>query len=57
MKGLYKKARSGLIKDFTAIHSKYEEPYSPEIELETSKLTIDECVKKIVDYLEKNVGV
>ncbi|CAF0848679.1 unnamed protein product [Brachionus calyciflorus] len=54
VKGLYKKARSGLIKDFTAIHSKYEEPPSPEIVLETSKFTIDECIQKIIDYLEQN---
>tara|TARA_B100000686_G_C16750926_1_gene952429 strand:+ start:1276 stop:1836 length:561 start_codon:yes stop_codon:yes gene_type:complete len=51
-KGLYKKARSGLIADFTGISSPYEPPLSPEIHLKTDKETIKSSVKKILDYLQ-----
>ncbi len=51
-KGLYKKARAGIIKGFTGIDDPYEEPLNPEIIVETDKMTIDECVDKIVDYLK-----
>lgn len=50
-KGLYKKARNGEIKNFTGIHQPYEEPQNPEITINTNKLSIDECVEKIKDYL------
>lgn len=50
-KGLYKKARQGLIKNFTGIDDPYEEPENPEIVVETDKMSLDECVAKIVDYL------
>ena len=52
-KGLYKKARAGLIKNFTGIDSPYEAPNEPEIDVDTSKLTVEEAVGKIVDYLRK----
>ncbi|KAB8289558.1 hypothetical protein EYC80_010716 [Monilinia laxa] len=52
-KGLYKKARAGEIKDFTGISAPYEEPEKPEIHLRTDKLTVEESVQKIVEYLEK----
>ena len=50
-KGLYAKARAGLIKDFTGIDSPYEEPENPAIEIKTEELTIDESVQKILDKL------
>ncbi|KAK0618615.1 Adenylylsulfate kinase-domain-containing protein [Bombardia bombarda] len=50
-KGLYKKARAGEIKDFTGISAPYEAPESPEITIRTDQLTVEECVKKIVEYL------
>ncbi|KAK3397697.1 Adenylylsulfate kinase-domain-containing protein [Sordaria brevicollis] len=50
-KGLYKKARAGEIKDFTGISAPYEAPESPEITIRTDLLSVEECVKKIVDYL------
>lgn len=53
-KGLYKKARLGEIKDFTGIDSPYEEPESPEIIIDTDKLTVDQSVQKIVHYLQAN---
>ena len=47
-KGLYKKARSGEIKDFTGIDSPYEVPEAPEIELNTENLTVEQAVDVIV---------
>jgi adenylylsulfate kinase len=52
-KGLYKKARTGLIKDFTGIDSPYEKPENPEITINTHKSTIDECVEQITEYLKE----
>ena len=51
-KGLYKKARAGIIKNFTGIDDPYEEPENPEIVVETDKMTIDECAQKIISYLK-----
>jgi adenylylsulfate kinase len=51
VKGLYKKARAGLIPDFTGISSPYERPENPELTLDTSRLAIDQCVLRIMDYL------
>ena len=50
-KGLYAKARAGLIKNFTGIDSPYEEPINPTVELKTDELTIDESVRKILEQL------
>ena len=52
VKGLYKKARAGLIEGFTGISSPYEPPLAPEIHLRTDKETIDNSVAKVLDYLE-----
>jgi len=51
-KGLYARARSGSIKHFTGITSPYEAPESAEIVLDTSKLSVQECVERVVRYLE-----
>ena len=51
VKGLYKKARAGLIKNYTGISAPYEPPVSPDIEVFTSKQSLEECVDIIVDYL------
>ena len=51
-KGLYKKARAGNIALFTGIDSAYEAPENPEIHLRTDQQSIDDCVQKIIDYLE-----
>lgn len=50
-KGLYVKARQGLIKDFTGIDSPYEEPVQPEVVVETDKSTIEESVEIVLNYL------
>jgi len=52
-KGLYKKARSGEIPYFTGISSPYEKPENPEIVLQTSQLSIDDCIGKLIQYLEE----
>ncbi|MDT8432779.1 MAG: adenylyl-sulfate kinase, partial [Bacteroidales bacterium] len=46
-KGLYKRARAGEIKDFTGISAPFDKPACPDIELDTSKYTVRECVDKI----------
>ncbi|GGX11087.1 adenylyl-sulfate kinase [Undibacterium macrobrachii] len=51
VKGLYKKARSGDIANFTGISSPYEVPESPEIIVNTHAQAIDECINDIVAYL------
>ncbi|HOP95892.1 MAG TPA: adenylyl-sulfate kinase [Verrucomicrobiota bacterium] len=51
-KGLYAKARAGEIPNFTGVSAPYEAPENAEIELQTDKLTVAECVTKIIDYLD-----
>jgi adenylylsulfate kinase len=51
-KGLYKRAREGLIKDFTGISSPYEVPLDPELVVDTGLLTLDESVTKVIDFLQ-----
>ncbi|CCD27395.1 adenylyl-sulfate kinase NDAI_0K02040 [Naumovozyma dairenensis CBS 421] len=50
-KGLYKKAREGVIKEFTGISAPYEAPESPELHLRTDKNTVEECATVIYEYL------
>ncbi len=50
-KGLYKKARSGLIKDFTGIDSVYEKPENSEIVLDGSKKSPEELSEEVIKYL------
>ncbi|ORY41301.1 adenylylsulfate kinase [Rhizoclosmatium globosum] len=52
-KGLYKKAREGLIKDFTGISSPYEAPEKAEIHIRTDLVSVEDGVRKIVAYLEE----
>ena len=51
VKGLYKKARAGLIADFTGISSQYEEPMNSELVVKTGELSLEECAKQVMDYL------
>jgi len=51
-KGLYKKAKAGLIKDFTGIDSPYEIPNNPEISVNSDSNTVDECAEVIISYLK-----
>jgi adenylylsulfate kinase len=54
VKGLYYKARQGIIKEFTGISSPYEPPINPEITIDTAKLDLDSSVKVILKYLKSN---
>jgi len=51
-KGLYKRARAGVIPKFTGISSPYEAPEQPDLRLNTSNFTLDECVKQFRDFIE-----
>jgi bifunctional enzyme CysN/CysC len=51
VKGLYKKARSGQLKNFTGIDSPYEPPEAPEIRIDTTALTPDQAADLIVAKL------
>jgi adenylylsulfate kinase len=52
-KGLYKKARAGEVKDFTGISAPYEEPLNPELTVDSSKLSVEESTRAILNYLEE----
>lgn len=52
-KGLYEKARKGVIKNFTGIDSPYETPENPQIHIKTSKKSVEECINKIIEHLIK----
>ena len=52
-KGLFKKARAGVIPEFTGISAPYEEPENPEIVVETDKNSVTECANIIIAYLEE----
>jgi bifunctional enzyme CysN/CysC len=54
VKGLYKKARAGELKNFTGIDSPYEPPEVPEIIVNTTELSADEAADAIIAYLDKN---
>lgn len=53
-KGLYKKALSGEIKNFTGINDPYEVPVNSEIKLDTNELGIEECAEKVIKYLKEH---
>jgi len=56
-KGLYKKARSGEITDFTGINSPYEAPDNPEMVVDTQVNDIDVCMEQVVGYVESAVAL
>lgn len=53
-KGLYKKAREGKIPEFTGISAPYEAPEKPEIHIKSHETSVEDAVKQIVQYLERN---
>ncbi len=55
VKGLYAKARKGIIKGFTGIDDPYEEPQTPEIKIDTTHISQEEAVQQVIAYL-KNEG-
>jgi len=53
VKGLYKRARTGEIKDFTGISSPYEEPAKAELVVDTGSLPLDESVENVIAFLRE----
>jgi adenylylsulfate kinase len=53
-KGLYRRARAGEIKEFTGISSPYEEPDSPELILDTTKLSVDAAVSEVLALMREH---
>jgi adenylylsulfate kinase len=52
VKGLYKKAEEGLVKNFTGVGSKYEEPSSPNLILNTEQQSIEQNVQLVIQLLQ-----
>lgn len=51
VKGLYKKARAGEIKDFTGVDTVYEPPVNPDIEVHTDRVSAGDSVEEIIKYI------
>ncbi len=51
VKGMYKLARQGKITEFTGVSDPYEKPLSPEVTVHTDRMDMEECVKKILHFL------
>ena len=56
-KGLYKKARSGEIKEFTGIDSPYEIPKNPSINLNTGKQTVEESTEELFNFILNKIVI
>lgn len=52
-KGLYAKARAGILKEFTGISDPYEEPEKPEVRINTAELSPEEAAQEIILHLER----
>ncbi len=57
VKGLYAKARKGIIPNFTGISAPYDPPVSPDIELRTAEETVEESVQKIIKFVEPVISI
>ena len=55
-KGLYAKARRGELVNFTGIDSAYEPPESPEIHLDTTRHSLEDCVDRIISFLDEQLA-
>jgi bifunctional enzyme CysN/CysC len=53
-KGLYRRARSGEIAEFTGVTAPYEKPEAPELTIDTDRLTVEESVAEVLDYVDRN---
>jgi adenylylsulfate kinase len=54
VKGMYRKAREGIIRNFTGIDDPYEEPESPDIVIDSARNTVDECVSLLLKAYQMN---
>jgi adenylylsulfate kinase len=52
VKGLYKLAREGKIKNYTGVSAPYEEPEHPDLVIESSLFCKEECVRQILEFIE-----
>ena len=57
VKGMYKKAQKGEIKDFTGVQDPFEIPKNPEIIIDTKINSIDDSVQKILNFLKENYDI
>lgn len=57
VKGLYAKARQGLIKDFTGVNAPYEAPENPDIRIDTTEVSIEESVELILNKIKTNLEI
>jgi adenylylsulfate kinase-like enzyme len=52
VKGLYRRARRGEIRNFTGIDDPYEPPENPELTLDTRTLTVEQCVAQVLERVQ-----
>lgn len=57
VKGLYAKARKGLIKDFTGISSPFEEPINPDLEIRTDQKNLNICVDEVLEWIGDRLNI
>jgi adenylylsulfate kinase len=57
VKGLYKKARAGEIKNMTGISAPYEVPEKPDIEIKTNKKSLEEAVHDIINFIKPKLNL
>lgn len=53
VKGLYRRARSGEVREFTGISSPYDMPLNPELMIQTGELPLEDCVAQVIEYLQQ----
>jgi adenylylsulfate kinase len=56
VKGLYAKARAGEIQNFTGVNAPYEQPEAADVEIDTTKVSVDESVAQILNYIESKLA-
>ncbi len=56
-KGLYKRARTGDIKEFTGVSAPYEAPDNAELVIDTGQSDIEDCTAQILDYVDRNLSL
>jgi len=57
LKGLYRKARKGEIREFTSISAPYEEPENPELVVDTESNSIEDCIEAMARYIDRHFGL
>jgi adenylylsulfate kinase len=57
VKGLYKKARAGEVRNFTGIDSPYEAPQSPDVHVRTDELSVDQSIEKLLTFITPRIAI